>query len=146
MIPISLCPLSLEIFKGLNINFKSIFYRTVKVRTYNIRLHNIFVSTKKLYTQEISDSLIKKLFEVWRKMIANGLEQDQYTFIIYISRSSSSDVFLGKVALKICCKFTRKHPCRSVISIKLQRVKKSFQHVFSLVTFLMISIFLPIKL
>ena len=35
-------------------------------------------------------------------------------------RSSRSDVFLGKGILKICSKFTRKHQCRSVISIRLQ--------------------------
>ena len=35
-------------------------------------------------------------------------------------KSSALEVFLGKGALKICSKFTREHPCRSVISIKLQ--------------------------
>ena len=35
------------------------------------------------------------------------------------SRSSPSEVFLGKGVLKLCRKFTGKHPCRSVISIKL---------------------------
>ena len=35
-------------------------------------------------------------------------------------RSSPSEVFLGKCVLKICSKFTGEHPCRSVISIKLQ--------------------------
>ena len=35
-------------------------------------------------------------------------------------RSSHSEVFLIKGVLKICSKFTREHPCRSVISIKLQ--------------------------
>ena len=35
-------------------------------------------------------------------------------------RCSNRDVFLGKVAMKICSKFTGKHPCRSPISIKLQ--------------------------
>ena len=34
-------------------------------------------------------------------------------------KSSHSEVFLGKSVLKICSKFTIKHPCRSVISIKL---------------------------
>ena len=29
-------------------------------------------------------------------------------------------MFLGKGLLKICSKFTREHPCRSAISIKLQ--------------------------
>ena len=36
-----------------------------------------------------------------------------------MSRSSHPDVFLAKVVLKICSKFTGEHPCRSVISIKL---------------------------
>ena len=35
-------------------------------------------------------------------------------------RSSHSWVFLTKLVLKICSKFTGEHPCRSVISIKLQ--------------------------
>ena len=35
-------------------------------------------------------------------------------------RSSRPEVFLRKGVLKICCKFTGVHPCRSVISIKLQ--------------------------
>ena len=35
------------------------------------------------------------------------------------SRNSHPEVFLGKDVLKICSKFTREHPCRSVISIKL---------------------------
>ena len=35
-------------------------------------------------------------------------------------RSSHRDVFLGKGVVKICIKFTREYPCRSVISIKLQ--------------------------
>ena len=38
-------------------------------------------------------------------------------FIRY--RSSHPDVFVGKGVLKICSKFTGKHPCRSVILIKL---------------------------
>ena len=31
-------------------------------------------------------------------------------------------MLLGKVALKICSNFTGEHPCRSVISIKLQSI------------------------
>ena len=34
--------------------------------------------------------------------------------------SSPPEVFLGKSVLKICSKFTREHPCLSLISIKLQ--------------------------
>ena len=36
-------------------------------------------------------------------------------------RSSSPEVFLGKGVLKICSRSTGEHPCRSAISIKLQR-------------------------
>ena len=32
------------------------------------------------------------------------------------ARSSSPEVFSGKGVLKICCKFTEEHPCRSAIS------------------------------
>ena len=35
-------------------------------------------------------------------------------------RSSHPEAFLGKCVLKICSKFTVDHPCRSVISKKLQ--------------------------
>ena len=35
-------------------------------------------------------------------------------------RSSPSQVFFGKMVLKICSKFTGEHPCRGVISIELQ--------------------------
>ena len=37
-----------------------------------------------------------------------------------LMRSSHPEVFLRKDVLKICSKFTGEHPCRSVISIKLQ--------------------------
>ena len=39
---------------------------------------------------------------------------------LYNNRSSRPEVFLGKGVLKICSRFTGEHPCRSVISIKLQ--------------------------
>ena len=37
-----------------------------------------------------------------------------------MDRRICSEVFLVQVVLKICSKFTREHPCRNVISIKLQ--------------------------
>ena len=39
--------------------------------------------------------------------------------VLILTRSSHPEVFLGKVVLKICTKFTGEHSCRSVISIKL---------------------------
>ena len=38
----------------------------------------------------------------------------------YTYRGSCPEVFLEKGVLKICCKFTGEHSCRSAISIKLQ--------------------------
>ena len=35
------------------------------------------------------------------------------------SRSSHTEVFLGKSVLKMCSKFTGEHPCRSAISTNL---------------------------
>ena len=37
-----------------------------------------------------------------------------------LQSSTREVVFLGKGVLKICCKFTGEHPCRSAISIKFQ--------------------------
>ena len=52
--------------------------------------------------------------------------------------NSSLEVFLGKGVLKICSKFIRKHPCRNVISIKLQSncTEITFWHGCSLVNLL----------
>ena len=40
-------------------------------------------------------------------------------FTIIALRSSHPEMFLRKVVLKICSKFTGEHPCRSAISVKL---------------------------
>ena len=44
-------------------------------------------------------------------------------------RSRRPEMFLGKVALKICSKFTGEHPCRSLISIKLLKNIFSLEHL-----------------
>ena len=41
--------------------------------------------------------------------------------ILQSFRNSHPGVFLGKSFLKICSKFTEKHPCRTAILIKQQR-------------------------
>ena len=41
-------------------------------------------------------------------------------YISHKFRRNRPEVFLTKGVLKMCSKFTRKHPCRSLISIKLQ--------------------------
>ena len=55
-----------------------------------------------------------------------------------LTRSSHSEVFWGKGVLKICVKVTGEHPCRSVISIKLQSnfIKITFWHGCSQVNLL----------
>ena len=47
----------------------------------------------------------------------NLISPNQSGFIV---RKKNLEVLLRKGALKICCKFTREHPCRSAISVKLQ--------------------------
>ena len=56
-----------------------------------------------------------------------------------IFRSSCPEVFLRKVVLKICSKFTGEHLCRSVISVKLlcNFIKIALHHGCSLVNFLL---------
>ena len=56
--------------------------------------------------------LVKVLKMKWKR---SGLKRK-----IIMARSSRPEVFLGKVVLKICSKFTEEYPCRSVISIKLK--------------------------
>ena len=53
-------------------------------------------------------------------------------------RSSHAEVFLGKIVLKICRKFTGEHPFRSAISIKLQSnfTENTLRHGFSPVNML----------
>ena len=57
------------------------------------------------------------------------------------SEAAPSEVFLGKSILKIWSKFTGEHPCRSVISIKLQSnfIEITLRHVCSLVNLLHVS-------
>ena len=52
--------------------------------------------------------------------------------------SSPPFVLLGKNVLKICCKFTGEHPCKSLISIKLlcRFIELTLQHGWSPVNLL----------
>ena len=52
----------------------------------------------------------------------NGKKRSGHgTYLIQsFCRSSRPEVFFGKGVLKICCKFTGEHPCRSTISAKLR--------------------------
>ena len=58
-----------------------------------------------------------------------------YTFIL---RSSPLVLLLGKAVLIICSKFTGEHPCRNVVSIKLQSnfIEITLQHGCYLVNLL----------
>ena len=48
------------------------------------------------------------------------------------NKSSHPEVFLGKVVLKLCSKFTGEHPCQSAISVKLlcNFIEITLQHGF----------------
>ena len=62
---------------------------------------------------------------------------DNFSFFI-IFRSSRPELFLRKGVLKICSKFIGEHPCRRVISIKLQInfIEITLRHGFSPVNLL----------
>ena len=51
------------------------------------------------------------------------------------TRSSPSEVFLGKGVLKICSNITGEHPCRSVISIKMVKHTQTIRKTASVKLF-----------
>ena len=63
-----------------------------------------------------AELIICKTSQHWR--VAVMLRKMRFENLSTI-RSSPSEVLLGKDVLKIYSKFTGEHPCRSVISIKL---------------------------
>ena len=81
----------------------------------------------------------------WHKSVASSRLDLRGVSPAY--RSSRPEVFLRKVVLKICSRFTGEHPCRSVISIKLQRnfVEIALRHGCSPVNLLQFSEHLFLK-
>ena len=75
-----------------------------------------------------------------QKKNSKKLTDKSITQFLINYRSSRPGVFLGKGVLKICSKFTREHPCRSVISIKLlwNFIEIALRHGRSPVNFLYI--------
>ena len=73
----------------------------------------------------ISLSFFSMMFPVAKKQFSSltaalGKLQVNPIQTLTMDRNSQPEVFLGKGVLKICSKFTGEHPCRSVISMKLQ--------------------------
>ena len=87
-------------------------------------------NTKSILHRFGSDSQNLDYFSTYKpaydRMCILELEYQCINYIMIISkkkkndRSSHPEVFLGKGVLKIWSKFTGEHPCRSVISVKLQ--------------------------
>ena len=78
-------------------------------------------SKMKLFAEIVNSSKLLTIFS--KSPILDMLLSYEYASEFFkktMYRSSFPEVFLGKGVLKICFKFTGKHPCRSVISIKLQ--------------------------
>ena len=63
----------------------------------------------------------KKAYHKWRGITCTN-DQDKLFQMTFLGqfRGSSPEMFLVKGVVKIWSKFTGEHPCRSVISIKLQ--------------------------
>ena len=84
----------------------------------------LLVCTENIFSSVIDNNYAMKFWEdskwkwdegrvIWEKKRISSLNK-------ITCRSSRPEVFLVKRTLKICNKFTGEHPCRSVISIKLQ--------------------------
>ena len=62
----------------------------------------------------------KRTFSFIKKLLRSMIKCVSKSYYIRTVRNSPPEVFIQTVVLKICSKFTRAHPYRSVISIKLQ--------------------------
>ena len=59
------------------------------------------------------------LLKIKRSLRGNTLTPSEKKIALKMYRSNPPEMFLWKGVLKLCSKFTRKHPYQSVISIKL---------------------------
>ena len=72
-----------------------------------------------------------------KPQLLNVFALNHFRVVTVSCRSSRPEAFLEKGVLKICSKFTGKHPCRSVISIKLWNfIETTLRHGCSPVNFL----------
>ena len=81
------------------------FRHSLSKTTLNSSCKNLLVSKFPLKTAAAKTS--------WEKQSSYQLQHLFYVQQYVMDRSSHTDVFLRKGALKICSKFTGKHPCRS---------------------------------
>ena len=93
-----------------------------EIKSYNLSDHSCILSIILLQTFEVNIHIIEicSYQRAVGKLIVN--ERIFYFLLCrfwYSFRSSSPEVFLWKGVLKICRKFTREHPYRNLILIKL---------------------------
>ena len=113
----SVVPLKLDAVDTQNFFWCSSFWNYKLLWTKENRTLGTFVDL-------LPNALIAEIFGIM-SILTHKLEQYYWVF-----RSSHPEVFLREGALKICSKFTGEHPCRSVISIKLQSnfIEITFRH------------------
>ena len=96
-----------------------------KVLFWKLLDHRLFLNNYEAYwQQDLRDTLQLKILWKWINIRANHflvkhMKQKLTKVVGKRSRSSPSEVFLGKDVLNIFIKFTGEHPCRSAISTKL---------------------------
>ena len=86
-----------------------------------------------------SIDLTERLIGYFRTNVGSKIQFNTLrSFFKWVYRSSHPEVFLRKGVLKICSKFTGKHPCQSLISIKLlcSFIEIAFRHGWSPVNLL----------
>ena len=102
---------------------KKTFTQTVRYETFEFPYHR---KSKRKYKTFLNDRLLKILalkyesIRFTRLWVLKNYEVNwKLTTNHIVYRSSRPEVFVGKVVLKICSKFTGEHPWQSIISIKL---------------------------
>ena len=94
--------------------------------------------TQTCFGLTISWSLCRDSFEISNVPHRGGWESENSRSKMPFTRSSPLEVFLKKVVLKICSKFTGERACQRVISIKFQSnfIEITLRHRCSPVHFL----------
>ena len=86
-----------------------------------------------LSARTVTRRIGRELSDDAKEILLDSVNSFQYHYVALDEstdvRSSHPEVFLVKGVLKICSKFTGEHPCRNVISIKLQSKETAKEHV-----------------
>ena len=92
------------------------------IQAFSAVFHNVRMTQNLMYVELIEHQTCYDLLpSSWQNVLSSCIQMFFKSYGISKNLFSPPGVFLGKGVLKICSKLKGEHPCRSVISIKLQR-------------------------